>query len=456
MQHQLDELWQGVLGEMEVELSSANFNTWFKGTKIGSIENGRVVVAVPSNFYIEWLRKNYHSHILKILRKFDSSILSIEYHIVSQQPQLELALSKQTANSKQQTTNEPQPTTSGARPFPLKRDLTFNNFVVGPHNRLAHATSLAVAQNPGKTHNPLFIYGGVGLGKTHLICAIGNSVTEQFPNKKILYASCEDFANEYITSIQTKKTEEFKKKYRSVDIFLIDDIQFLSNKEGTQEEFFHTYNHLHQNNAQIVMTSDRIPRAIPDLESRLSSRFSAGMVADISSPNFETRQAILRAKCQDKGWQLDPEIIEFIAAAITANIRELEGALNRVMVFCEVNKTAPTLDLARLALENFVALGQQASATPEKVLKAVGQFFNLTLQELLSPKRNREIVVPRQIAMYILRSDLAMTYPQIGKFLGGKDHTTIMHGYDVINREIARGNQLKEQIKIIKERIHIL
>lgn len=445
MELNLDEIWQATLGELEVVLSNANFNTWFKGTSISDIQDGQVVVSVPNNFSREWLQKKYHPHILKTLQKL-AQVSAVTYAITAPVKPL---MGAPTAS----------PTPMGAKdlaqaqPFPLKKDFTFESFVVGPHNRLAHATSQAVAENPGKTHNPLFIYGGVGLGKTHLLCAIGNHFLTKWPNKKILYVSCEDFANEYISSIQNKRTESFKKKYRSVDIFLIDDIQFLSRKEGTQEEFFHTFNHLYQNNCQIVMTSDRIPRAITDLEERLSSRLSWGMIADITAPNFETRQAILQGKCLERGWQIDLGVVEYIASNVTTNIRELEGALNRVMAYSDLHKEAPSVNMAQTVLENIVSMTKRHVVSSDKVIKTVVQFFNISLNDILSPKRSRDLVLPRQIAMYIMRSELSMSYPQIGRVLGGKDHTTIMHGYSLINREIARNDSLREQIQLIKEKM---
>lgn len=448
MELNLTEIWQAVLGELEVVLSSANFNTWFKDTAITEISERQAVVAVPNNFSKEWLEKKYHQHIFKTLRKF-VEITSVTYRIaLPTQPVLHQPVANHTAAENGLTRSQ------SARPFPLKPEFTFESFVVGPHNRLAHATSVAVAQNPGKTHNPLFIYGGVGLGKTHLICAVGNAIVHHSSLKKILYVSCEDFANEYIYSIQNKKTEEFKQKYRSVDVFLIDDIQFLSRKEGTQEEFFHTFNHLYQSNCQIVMTSDRIPRAIPDLEERLSSRFAWGMIADITHPNLETRQAILQSKCAEKGWQVNQDVIEYIAANITSNIRELEGALNRVMAHCDLHKITPSLEVTQSVLENFIVFNQNKTTSHDKVLKVVARFFNISLPDLLSPKRSRDFVLPRQITMYLLRSDLSMSYPQIGKVLGGKDHTTVIHGYNLINREVARNDSLREQIQLIKEKIY--
>lgn len=447
METNLDEIWQATLGELEVVLSTANFNTWFKDTGIADISDGQATVRVPNNFSREWLQKKYHGHILNILQKL-VSVKSVTYKIITPGKPPLIGL----ANAKPATTNYAQQNQE-AQPFPLKEDFTFETFIVGPHNRLAHATSLAVAQHPGKTHNPLFIYGGVGLGKTHLMCAIGHQVIKTFPNKKVLYISCENFANEYISSIQNKRTESFKKKYRSVDVFLIDDIQFLSRKEGTQEEFFHTFNHLYQNNRQIVMTSDRIPRAITDLEERLSSRLSGGMIADITTPNLETRQAILQGKALKLNWSVPPEVIEFVATNITTNIRELEGALNRVIAYADLHKQQPSLQMAQTILENIVSLSKHHTISPEKLLKIVTQFFNITIQDILSPKRSRDLVLPRQIAMYLMRSELSMSYPQIGRFLNGKDHTTVMHGYNLINREIARNDSLREQVNLIKEKM---
>lgn len=444
MELNLEAIWQATLGELEVVLSTANFNTWFKGTSIAHVNDGQAVVTVPNNFSKEWLEKKYHSHILKILQKL-IDVKSVSYAIL---PPVRLP-----APLAKQLTETDFSISQSAQAFPIKKEFTFESFVVGPNNRLAHATSVAVAQNPGKIHNPLFIYGGVGLGKTHLMCAIGNAIIKTFPNKKTLYVSCEDFANEYIASIQNKRTESFKHKYRSVDVFLIDDIQFLSRKEGTQEEFFHTFNRLYQNNCQIVMTSDRIPRAITDLEERISSRLSGGMIADIAPPNFETRQAILQGKASQKSWDVPAEVIEFIATNITTNIRELEGALNRVMANADLTRQKPSLQSAQTILENLVLMSKHHAISPDKVLKTVSRFFDITIPDILSPKRSRDFVLPRQITMYLLRSELSMSYPQIGRMLGGKDHTTVIHGYTLINREVARNDSLKDQIQLIKEKM---
>lgn len=345
-----EEIWQTVLAEMELTVSKANFTTWFRGTRILENDGINVIIAVPNNFTKEWLRNKYNSQILQIIKKAVPGLEKIDYRISSsnivtkipQQPSHKLS-SKTLTDARIVQTDLTKLTQNAI----FNQKYTFDNFIVGNNNRLAHATSLAISENPGETHNPLFIYGGVGLGKTHLVHAIGNEIKKRFPEKTILYISCENFTNEFIQSISSGKINDFKKKYRNVDVLLVDDIQFLSHKEGTQEEFFHTFNALHQNNKQIVITSDRVYSSIPDLEDRLSSRFGCGMVADVRAPNLETRLAILQTKCEEKSFILESELLEYVAQNITTNIRELEGVLTRIITHCSIYNVLPTKDILK-------------------------------------------------------------------------------------------------------------
>jgi chromosomal replication initiator protein len=446
------ETWQAVLGELEVALSKPSFITWFKDTSLLSCEKDKAIICLPSAFYITWFRKHYHNYILKALKKYHPDVKRIEYQAVSREVNAQLKTPSQPAAAK--------PLFHSAKPqrsqqaINLNPNFTFENFVVGPSNRLAFASTQAVAQKPGRLHNPLFIYGGVGLGKTHLLNAIGNTVIQKRPKIKILYVHCENFCNEYINSIQTQTTSNFKKKYRSVQILLVDDIQFLSKKEGTQEEFFHTFNSLQQKNCQIVMTSDRLPRDIPYLEERLSSRFGGGMVADIQPPNSETRQAILKNKALNKGWVIPDEVIEYIALNVKTNIRELEGALNRLVAQALISQQDITKDFTKKTLDNIIRSSLHKNFDPHQVIKKVAEFFNLKEKDILGKSRQRKLVRPRQIVMYLLRDELKLTLPKIGEILGGKDHTTIIYGIKLIKSLIKKEQNIEQEITLIKESLH--
>jgi chromosomal replication initiator protein len=338
--------------------------------------------------------------------------------------------------------------------FGLNPKYTFSNFIVGKNNELAHAAAQAVAKNPGKsTYNPLFVYGGVGLGKTHLLQAVGHAVLETDPTKKILYTTSEKFTNDYVQAIRNRTTEKFKQTYRSPDLLLIDDVQFMAAKEGTQQEFFHTFNELHQSDKQIVMTSDRPPKAIPALEQRLVSRFEWGMIADISQPDYETRIAILKAKCQEKDLVLEQNIVNHIASVIQNNIRELEGALNKIIAYQQFQHVSLTLDLVKNLLSSHIASGRR-SASPKQLINTVTEFYDLKLEEILGQSREKRLAFPRQIIMYLMREELESSYPAIGQEIGGRDHTTAMHAYDKISREIETSARLKQDIEQIKQRLY--
>lgn len=445
---EFNDTWQAVLGELEVSLSKASFTTWFKGTNLVNINSLVATIQVPSIFAKEWFEKKYHPQILKTLNKYSKdTIQKVEYIIGTAQKTDDVIRI------------EPEPdktgsVTSNIIGFKIKDDYTFNNFVVGPNNRLAYAASMSVAKDPGKIHNPLVIYGGVGLGKTHLIHAIGNELIEQKPNMKMLYTSCEDFANDYVSSIQSKKADSFKRKYRSIDIFLVDDIQFLSRKEGTQEEFFHTFNALHQSNRQIVMTSDRIPTAIPDLEDRLSSRFSGGMLADIQPPNLETRQAILRKKAIENKVDISQEVLDYIAQNIQSNIRELEGALNRVIALSQLDNSPINKEIASHAIKEMIGRNGTGKVNCNHLVNSICEYYGISLADIIGSKRNRELVRPRKLAMYLLRHEIGMSYPKIGELLGGKDHTTVMHAVNMVDRDLSKDSETREELAILRSKIY--
>lgn len=442
------ETWQAVLGELEVILSKANFTTWFKDTFILNMSAENFIIGVPNSYAKEWLEKKYYPHLLPAIQKFHPEVKSYSCQVVSQQFKPEPLPMIEADSPAQTDTPAPAPNIT------LNPKYTFDNFIVGGSNRLAHATAQAVVAKPGVAYNPLFLYGGVGLGKTHLAQAIGNEIIAKHPKKKILYVSCENFTNEFVQSISTGKMNDFKKKYRDADVLLVDDIQFMSGKEGTQEEFFHTFNALHQSNRQIVITADRVPKAIPQLEARLSSRFGAGMVADIQPPNLEMRQAILRAKATEKNYEISDEVLNFIAENIESNIRELEGAITRVISYCTLNQIQPSPDVTAKVLEDIInAKGKNLSV--EKILNTVSEFFNIMPEHLLSAGRSRELVWPRQITMYLLRHEMSMSFPKIGRELNKKDHTTIMHGVGKIEKEINKNTDLQKEISAIKEKLYI-
>jgi chromosomal replication initiator protein len=331
---------------------------------------------------------------------------------------------------------------------------TFANFIVGSANRLGHAASLSVAERPGHAYNPLFLYGGVGLGKTHLMHAIGNQVMARFPRKRVVYATSEKFTNEFITSIQQGKIDEFRGRYRRIDLLLIDDIQFIADKERTQEEFFHTFNAIHEDGKQIVLSSDRPPKAILTLEERLRSRFEWGLIADLTAPDLETRIAILRAKAEEGAVPITSDVVEFIARKVVSNVRELEGALNRIVAFASMGATPISIELAQAVLSNVLYNPKKRQVTPERIAKAVSDYYSVPMEALQGQKRDKAIVVPRQIAMFLMREETDVSLLRIGAELGNRDHSTVLHACDKISREIANNDELRREIAAVRELIY--
>ncbi|MDP4000989.1 MAG: chromosomal replication initiator protein DnaA [bacterium] len=440
------QLWQAILGNLELTLSKANFTTWFKNTSIIDKNDTEITVGVPNAFTKEWLQNKYHLEILKTLKAITPEIKTVKYQIAG-------PVYNQSQPSRKEMPKSRTPNKTELQNINPK--YTFNTFIVGSNNQLAHAAGVAVSKKPGQVYNPLFIYGGVGLGKTHLMQAVGNEVCKKKPDAKVLYVTSERFTNEFVSSLSQGKSEIFKSRYRTVDVLLVDDIQFLAGKEGTQEEFFHTFNALHQNNRQVVMTSDRLPKEIPAIEERLVSRFEWGMIADIQAPDLETRIAILRTKAKEKNYDLEPEILNYIAETVQSNIRELEGALNRLMVYCQLNNTRPTIEQVKNLLVNVITPPKKRGVSPKKIIEVVADFYNVTPEDLLKQSRKREYVNPRQIAMYIIRKELETSLPSIGEFFGGRDHTTVIHAVDKIERLIKEKSGLKQEIDLVKDRIYI-
>ena len=441
------QLWQAILGNLELTLSKANFTTWFKSTSIIEKSDVGIVVGVPNAFTKEWLQNKYHQEILKALKQVSPETKEVKYQIVSPA----FVAPAQATKEAVRTAAAPKPVENQT----LNPKYTFSSFIVGSHNQLAHAAALAVSKKSGQVYNPLFIYGGVGLGKTHLMQAVGAEVLKKDPAAKVLYVTSERFTNEFVQALSQGRADQFKSLYRNVDVLLVDDIQFLAGREGTQEEFFHTFNALHQNNKQVVMTSDRLPKEIPAIEERLVSRFEWGMVADIQAPDLETRLAILRTKAKEKNYNIEPEILTYIAETIQSNIRELEGALNRLMVYCQLNNTRPTIEQVKSILVNVITPPKKRGVSAKKIIEVVADFYNVSPEDLLKQSRKKEYVNPRQIAMYIIRRELETSLPSIGEFFGGRDHTTVIHAIDKVERIIKEKSNLKQEIELIKDRLYL-
>lgn len=444
------QLWQAILGSLEVSLSKANFNTWFKNTSV--LERGAdfIIVAVPSAFNRDWIAAKYHQEMLKALKSIAPEIKEIRYQVGSV-----AAVAAQPA--KAAVRMEAHQPASGYRETPttpstsLNPKYTFETLIIGKNNELAHAAAVAVAKNPGTQYNPLFIYGGVGLGKTHMMQAVGNRLLSG-GGKRVLYVTSEKFANDYIDAIKQKRMDDFKKEYRNVDALLIDDIQFMAGKEGFQEEFFHTFNELRDKGKQIIITSDRPPKEISAIEQRLVSRFEWGMVADIQAPDLETRMAILRTKMEKRGVVIQEEILFYIAENIQSNVRELEGALNRLAVYQQMENKGLVLDQAKNILASIVGAKKKVTSA-KKIAESVAEFYNISMDDLIKQSRKKEYVKPRQIAMYLIRKELDSSFPSIGEFFGGRDHTTVMHAVDKIQVLIGQKDSFKQEVDLILDKL---
>jgi chromosomal replication initiator protein len=453
-------IWQAVLGEMEVTTSKANFETWLRNTKLDSLSDTTATISVPNVFIRGWVESHYKDLFLSSFQKHVATIADIQFQIQGSpqtaepsiyiQPESESATPQNPITVAETSVADAAVTEASSTIIDSR---TFDTFVEGNNNRLASTVSRAVAKSPGTLYNPLFIYGGVGLGKTHLMHAIANEVTQQGRKKRVLYVSCEKFTNDYIASISSKKTDQFKQTYRTLDLLLVDDIQFIANKEGSQEEFFNTFNTLHQSNRQIVIAADRVPKAIPGLEERLSSRFGWGMIVDIQPPNLETRMAILKSKCLEKGVNCPEEALEYIAQQVQSNIRELEGALNRVVIYCQMSHIPFSLEATRSALSGLIVPAHRKTHSVDTILSLIAEHFGMGVADLIGKKRNKELVYPRHITMFLLREEMNMSFPEIGRELGGKDHTTVMHGYNKITKELTTIPKISQDISHIKHRL---
>ena len=456
------QVWRAALGELQVSLSPANFETWLRDTSLIEVDGPRFRIAVPNGFAKDWLETRYRSLISQTLARIVGYSVQVEFVVssVAAAPAApavggEERPASPAAERSQQVRLEPTRVGGEGGATNINPRYTFANFIVGSANRLAHAASLSVAERPGHAYNPLFLYGGVGLGKTHLMHAIGNQVIAKFPRKRVVYATSEKFTNEFITSIQQGKIDEFRARYRRIDLLLIDDIQFIADKERTQEEFFHTFNTIHEDGKQIVLSSDRPPKAILTLEERLRSRFEWGLIADLTAPDLETRIAILRSKAEDGAVPITSDVIEFIARKVVSNIRELEGALNRIVAYASMGATPISIELAQAVLSNVLYNPKKRQVTPERIARAVADYYGVPMDVLRGQKRDKAIVMPRQIAMYLMRAETDVSLLRIGAELGGRDHSTVLHACDKITRESANNDELRREIAAVRELIYV-
>ncbi len=456
------QLWQAIIGDLEVSLSKMTFGTWFKNTGIIEKNDDYIVVGVPSNFTRDWISSKYHTNLLKALKSIAPEVKVIKYYVGHFKNADSTSQTKADSDKKSDINAIPEEENlkvkdNNQKTSPnssnLNNQYTFDTFVVGQNNELAYAASTAVSKNPGTQYNPLFIYGGVGLGKTHLMHAIGNRYLSSNPNLKVLYVTSEKFTNDYVAALGQKRMEGFKNLYRNVDMLLVDDVQFIAGKEQTQEVFFHTFNELRDKGKQIILTADRLPKDIPAIEQRLVSRFEWGMVVDISAPTLETRIAILQTKMGKRNIQFSKEVTEFIAENVVNNIRELEGALNKLIIYQQIENNPLTLDQAKVILANIVKSKKKA-VTFTKIAESVANFYGITVEDLLKQSRRKEYVKPRQAAMYIARKELNSSFPAIGDFFGGRDHTTVMHGVEKIETAVSSGDNIKQEIDLILEKIY--
>ncbi len=434
MSLELENIWNEVLKLIKVELTEVSFNTWLKTIKPITIAENIVVLAAPNEFTKNILEGRY----LNLIKNAIKQVTNIDYEIKFVIPGEDISLNVGQSIVNNNLINEQR--------AQLNPKYTFDTFVIGNSNRFAHAACLAVAEAPAQAYNPLFIYGGVGLGKTHLMHAIGHYILNQTPNAKVVYVSSEKFTNELINSIRDDKNNEFRNKYRNVDILLIDDIQFIAGKESTQEEFFHTFNALHEANKQIVISSDRPPKEIPTLEDRLRSRFEWGLISDIQPPDLETRIAILKKKAKVENIEVPDDVMNYIATKIQSNIRELEGALIRIVAYSSLTNKEITLELAEEALKDIFSTNKPRKITVDLIKEVVSKDFGVKVEDFNSKKRTRSIAYPRQIAMYLTRELTDLSLPKIGEEFGGRDHTTVIHAYDKISKEISTDEDLKNRI----------
>ena len=443
-------IWQGVLGEIEVSIPPSSFSTWFKSTELDIISDSEVAVLSPNPFVLTQLEKRYYQRIADGLKRNGLAVSTIHFRpkkVATRRQRLNRDEPHSTATSPSIIKQANKSTTN------LNPRYTFDNFIVGSSNDLAHAACQAIAANPGTKYNPLYLYGGSGLGKTHLMQAVGNEIIKRQPSARVLYTTTETFVSEFLDSIRFKK-KGFSDKYRNVDVLIVDDMQFIANKEKTQDEFFHTFNDLHQHDKQIIISSDKPPKSIPTLTDRLRSRFEWGTTIDVKRPDYETRCAIVTAKAGLSNIELSADVIEYLATNFKTNIRELEGALNQLLAYAEIQNITPDTETAEGLLGN-IKRSRPQHITAKQIIDKTARHFGVEVKDVCSPRRDKYIMQPRQIAMYLLRSELKMSFPKIAQELGRKDHTTAIHSVDKISKEMLISVNIREQINDIRDKLYV-
>jgi chromosomal replication initiator protein len=444
-----DQIWTAVQDELRFQLAKPSYETWLKNTSLLSADGSIYRVGVPSKLAKDWLEDRFAGLIQETLQAVTGNEVEVDFVVSSNGNRSALAGDDDLLGSEDMP--EPAPPVAQSE---LSEKFKFSSFVVGNNSRFAHAAAKAVSDAPGETYNPLFLYGGVGLGKTHLMHAIGHDVRRRFPKKRVLYLTSEQFMNEVIASIQTARMSEFRVTYRTVDVLLIDDIQFLAGKDRTKEEFFHTFNALHEINKQIVISSDRPPKEIPTLEDRLRSRFEQGLLADIQSPDFETRLAILRSKLSANANLVSEAVLTFIAHKVQKNIRELEGALTRVLAFSAIHQRPVDEEEAARLLEDIIPAGNRRPLTIDRIQETVAEYYQVSVEDMKSKRRDKHIVFPRQVAMFVVREETPSSLPVIGQAFGGRDHTTALHSIEKIMNELKEDERLRYEVQSIRERLY--
>ena len=453
-----DQIWSQVQEELRFQLAKRTYDMWLKNTSVVSADGGTFRIGVPSKLAKDWLEDRFSGLIQETLQAVTGSEVDIDFVIAPSGHRPAHTLfddDDRRPENGHENGNEPAGEVAGIAPSELNARFRFSSFVVGHNSQFAHAAAKAVAEAPGDSYNPLFLYGGVGLGKTHLMHAIGHEVHDRFPRKRVVYLTSEQFTNEVISSIATARMGEFRHKYRTVDVLLIDDVQFLAGKDRTKEEFFHTFNALHEINKQIVISSDRPPKEIPTLEDRLRSRFEWGLIADIQPPDFETRLAILHSKLGDGGSLIPEEVLSFIAHKVQRNIRELEGALTRVQAFAAVHQRQVDEEEAARLLSDIIPAGTRKPINVERIQALVADYYNVTLDDMKGKRRDKHIVFPRQVAMYLVREETPSSLPAIGKAFGGRDHTTALHSIEKIANELKEDERLRYEVQAIREKLYV-
>ena len=450
-----EQIWTAVQEELRYQLAKPSYETWVKNTSLQSLDGNTFRIAVPSKLAKDWLEDRFASLIQETLQAVTGTEAEVDFVVAASTSRRQSRQQEQDEDDEPRLNlEEEQADLAAGLNAELNEKFKFSSFVVGNNSRFAHAAAMAVSDSPGQAYNPLFLYGGVGLGKTHLMHAIGHEVRRRFPKKRISYLTSEQFMNEVIASIQTAQMSEFRHKYRTVDVLLIDDVQFLAEKDRTKEEFFHTFNALHEINKQIVISSDRPPKEIPTLEDRLRSRFEWGLIADIQPPDFETRLAILKSKLGTAGGYVSEDVLTFIAHKVQKNIRELEGALTRVIAFASIHQREVDSEAAARLLSDIIPAASRRPISIDAIQQAVSDHYGIPLEELKGKRRDKHIVFPRQVAMYIVREETPSSLPVIGQAFGGRDHTTALHSIEKITNEMKEDERLRYEIQSIRERLY--